>query len=999
MRKLYLLLLGVVFFATQALAQRTITGKVTDEKGNALPNVSVVVKGTTAGTSTKSDGTFSLVLPANAKLLVVSSVDMIAQELTIGSQSNFTVALKADDKTLQEAVVVGYGTQKKPSITGSVAAVKATDIENKPFSSVDKILQGQVAGLQSVAASGQPGAAQSIIIRGISSISASTGPLWVVDGVPVNTGDASRLQTTANLLSTINPNDIESISVLKDAASQSIYGSRASNGVIIVTTKKGRAGKTRVRFDSELGMSNTAYQNKLYTPLNAQQFFDVTREGLINAGYGANAAAVDPIMASNFGYGNGIDYSWLDAVTRNGSQQQYNLSLDGGNERTTFFVSGGHFKQEGTTINSQLSRNSGNIRITNKVSDKVTISTNINGAVVNQRAPLNGGAFGNPVLSSYFLLPSRSAYNPDGSYNFTALGGLHNTVALTKIDKRFLRQASIRGSIAADYAIRKNLKFRTSYGADFNMLEEDQYNNPVHGDGVASNGRSFAYYTRYYNWVWTNTLNWNFKLSKNGDLTNDMQVGYEAQKSSGYFASIQAQIMPVNFNMTMPAVGALPITANATISEYSFLSKFASTNLNYQNRFILSGSFRRDGSSRFSVNNKNGNFWSIGTSWNMEKEEIIKNIKWINQLKLRASTGVNGNAGIGNYDWFQLYSYGATYNQQPGSYFSNVGDSSLTWEKNKPTNIGFDISLFKNRFSVSFDYYTRTTESLLLNVPLSRTSGLTSATKNLGTMENKGVELTISGTPLVLKNFRWNIDFNFANNKNKVTALPGGNDIADGSFIIRQGVAYRTFFLREYAGVNPVNGDPLWYTDATHANKTNAYPGGNARNLVGNALPKYFGSLTNNFTIGAFTVQCQLYYNFGNYVYDTWGSYYAGAGFGGSYNKVVRVLNRWQKPGDVTDIPKYIYGGNKSFQSSSTMWLNKGDFIRVRNLEVSYDVPAAINQKFKISRSSFYVRGTNLFTYVKDKNLPFDPEQGTGSATNMNVFIPRTITMGLSVTF
>jgi hypothetical protein len=478
-----------------------------------------------------------------------------------------------------------------------------------------------------------------------------------------------------------------------------------------------------------------------------------------------------------------------------------------------------------------------------------------------------------------------------------------------------------------------------------------------------------------------------------------MQVGYEAQKSTGYFSSVQAQILPVNFNMTLPAVGALPITASATISEYSFLSKFASTNLNYQNRFILSGSFRRDGSSRFSINSKNGNFWSVGTSWNMEKEEFVKNAKWINQLKLRASIGLNGNAGIGNYDWLQLYSYGATYNQQPGSYFSNVGDSSLTWEKNKPSNIGFDVAVFKNRLSFSVDIYKRKTESLLLAVPLSRTSGLTSATKNLGSMENKGVEITVNGTPLALKSFKWNVDFNFAANKNKVTSLPGGNDIADGSFIIRQGVAYRTFFLREYAGVNPVNGDPLWYTDATHATKTNVYPGASSRALVGNALPKYFGSLTNNFTFGNFSVSCQLYYNFGNYVYDTWGSYYVGAGFGGSYNKVVRVLNRWQKPGDVTDVPKYIYGGNKSYQSSSTMWLNKGDFIRVRNLEFSYDVPAAINQKFKLSRSSFYVRGTNLFTWVKDKNLPFDPEQGTGSATNLNVFIPRTITMGLSLTF
>lgn len=997
MRKMLLLAIGVLLLWVHAHAQtRTISGKVTDASGSPVANASVLVKNSSVGTTTKADGTFSLTVPDNAKVLVFSSVGMTPFEATIGTNTTINASLKLEDPSLTEVVVVAYGTQKKADVTGSVAQVKAQDIENKPFSSVDKALQGQVAGLQSVAASGQPGSSQAILIRGVSSITAATGPLWVIDGIPVNTGDASRLQTTANLLSTLNPNDIESISVLKDAASQSIYGSRAANGVIVVTTKKGKAGKTRLRLDTEIGQSDIAYVNDKYRPLNAAEYLAISREGLVNAGIAQ--ATIDQTMTGR-GFGNGTDFNWYDAATRTANQQQYNIALEGGNEKTTFYLSAGHFLQEGTTINSKLNRTNGNLRITHKPINKATISFNLNGGNVVQRAPLAGGAFGNPVLSSYFLLPTRPAYNTDGSYNFTNLGGLHNTVALSEIDKRFLRELSLRGSIVGEYEILENLKFRTSYGVDYNVLEEDQYNNPMHGDGQASNGRAFSYYTRLFNWVWTNTLDYSQELTRNGDLVVNAQAGYESQKSQTYSSSLQSQDFPPTLLLTYPSAGARPTTATATISEYTFNAAFISGNFNYKNRYVVSGSFRRDGSSRFGGNNKYGNFWSVGGSWNVEQEAFMQNVTFIDQLKLRASYGVNGNAGIGNYDWLPLYGFGNNYNQQPGSAPSNVGDSSLTWELNKPFNVGIDMSIFKNRINFTVDYYVRKSEDLLLNVPLSRTSGFSSATRNIGAMENKGIEVTINATPVKTKNFSWIVDFNFANNKNKITSLPDGSDIADGNFIIRQGVAYRTFFLRPYAGVDPNNGDPLWYTDATHTTTTNVYPPATGRELGGNALPKYFGSFTNTFNYKGFSLDVQLYYNFGNYVYDTWGGYYLGAGFGAAYNKVARIMDRWQKAGDATDIPRYIEGGNKSFQSAHTFWVNKGDFIRLRNIQLGYNIPTKIISRAKMTNAFFYVRGTNLWTWVKDDNLPFDPEQGTTSASNLNVFIPKTMTVGLNLAF
>jgi len=997
MRKFVAILLGAILVVTQVAAQnKTIKGRVTEDGKKPLSNASIIVKGTTVAAKTNDEGYYSITIPANGRVLKFSSLNFEDQEVNIGSKSEINVILVNTVSDLQQVIVTGYGTTKKATNTGSIATVKASEIENLPFSSVDKALQGKVAGLQSVATSGQPGASQAILIRGASSITASNAPLWVVDGVPINAGDASRLQTTGNLLSTLNPNDIESISVLKDAASQSIYGSRAANGVIVITTKKGKSGKTKFRFDTELGNSDVAYVNEKYKPLDANEYINLTREGLVNAG--ASAAQTTSILNS-LGQGNGINFNWFDNIMRVGQQKQYNFSAEGGNDKTTFFLSGGNFVQDGTSINSQLKRNNVNFRITNKATDKLTIGLNVNAGNVSQRAPLNGGAFGNPLLSTYFLLPTYSAYKPDGTYNYILNGGLHNTVALSEMDKRFLRQSSIRGSVNGEYKILDNLKFRSVYGIDYNALEEDQYNNPLHGDGLASNGRAFAYYTRYFNYVWTNTLDLQQNITRNGDLSSSTQIGYEAQKSAGYFSTLQAQQFPPSLSLTYPASGASPTTSSATISDYTFESQFASTNLNYKNRFVLSGSFRRDGSSRFSAKNRYGNFWALGATWNIDREDFMANNKIFDQLKLRGSYGVNGNAGIGNYDAPALYGFGFNYNQLPGSAPTNVGDENLTWELNKPMNIGLDFSVLKNRVNVTVDYYIRKSENLLLSVPLSNTSGFGSATRNIGSMENKGLELSLNIIPVQTKDLRWDVDFNFSNNKNTITSLPNKADILSGNFIIRQGQSLNTFFLREWAGVDRSTGDPLWYTNDKRQASSNVYPGASARILAGQALPKFFGSLTNALTYKGFNLSAQLYYNFGNQVFDTWRGYYLGSGFGASFNKVKRQLDAWKNPGDITDVPKYVYNGNKNFNAGSTYNLNDGSFVRVRDIQFGYTLPKAYAEKLKIGNANFYVRGTNLFTWVKDKNLPFDPEQGTSSASNLNVFIPKTVTVGLSLAF
>lgn len=1015
MRKLFTALAAVLLFSLQLYAQKTITGKVTDEKDNPLPNVSIVIKGTTTGTASKADGTYSLQLPANAKTLVFSSAGLPTQEFAIGEQSVINASLKSFDKILQEVVIVGYGTQKKVALTGSVSTVKGSEIENKPFSSLDKALQGAVAGLQSAASSGAPGAAQDIRIRGVSSINAGNAPLWVIDGAVVNTGDVSRLQTTANLLSTLNPNDIESISVLKDAASTSIYGSRGANGVILVTTKKGRAGKTKFRFDTEIGYNKTAYTSDRNRPLNAKEYIDLTREGLVNAGN--TQAQIDATLTS-LGNGNGSDFNWLDAVTRQGSQRQYNLSASGGTDKTTFYISGGYFKQEGTTITSDLKRYNGAIRVVNQATDKLTLSANLDGGFVKQNTPQNGGAFGNPVLSAYFILPTFPGYKPDGTLNYLTAqfptSTLFNTLATTSLDHRRLNEFSLRGSVSAEYKILKNLTFKSNYASDYNTLEEEQYNNPFYGDGVttlpgsptfgtgilynpSTTGRVFNYYTRYYNYTFTNTLNYRQNIISNETYVN-LKVGYENQLSKGYFNSLQGTGFPLTLALQQAASTATPKTATATISNYSFLSEFALLDFNFEDRYILSGSFRRDGSSRFGANNPYGNFWSIGASWNIDKERILRNSKLISQLKLRASYGKVGNASIGNYDYFPGYGYGANYNSTPGSFPNNVGNLDLTWEVNKPLNVGFDLGVAKNRITFTADFYNRKSSELLLDVPLSPTSGFLTVRKNIGALENKGYELTLNVIPIKTKDFNWEINFNYANNKNKVTSLPDGKDILNGLFILRPGFNVQSYFLRKYAGVDPANGDPLWFTDSTLKATQNIYS--TAQRLIfGSASPKYFGSLTNTFNYKGFTIEAQFYYSGGNYSFDAFNSFYIGAGANPTFNKASRILGRWQKPGDKTDIPRYVYGGNKSFQSSSTFYLNNANYVRLRNLQVGYAVQQSVLSKLRLSSVFFYARGTNLFTWVKDKNQPFDPEQGAASRSNLNEFIPRTVSLGLNIGF
>jgi len=1027
MRKLVTIALCVVLAVTQIAAQtRTVRGKITDDKNSPIPNASVLVKGTTTGTTSGADGSFSINVAPTAKVLVISSLNFTTQEVGIGAKTSINVALVSSAENLQEVVVVGYGTQKKSEATSSISKVSGEKVANVPLSSVDQVLQGKVAGLQSVTFSGQPGANQSIRIRGIGSYTASAQPLYVIDGIQINSGDLSRATTTTNVLAQLNPDDIESVSVLKDAAATSIYGSRGGNGVIVITTKKGKAGKTKFNVSAEVGNNSPGDLPTIGIPVNANDWLTLFKESYTNALVISNPTVplatlqAAALTAAN-AYGDGtVNTTWKDLLLRTGAQQQYNISASGGDAKTQFFISGGYFKQVGTTIGSDLTRYSSVINLNHVVSPKINFSLSLQPTYSRQTTFIsNSSAFSSPTMEFYFARPTINPYNADGTYNIDRVqtknfNNVFNPLYVVANDIHSLDNFSMIGKIEGNYNIVKNLKLSSSMGSQYNDLEEYYYNNPAHGDGGTLGGRAFAYYTRYFLYDWTTQLNYHANVTKNNDLTVDATLAYEAISSKGYFISSQAQNFPTPL-LTAEGTASVPITAASSGSDYTFASLISRASINYKGRYILAGTFRRDGSSRFSSTNQYGSFPSVSLAWNVSKENFMSGVGFVSDLKIRGSYGTSGNAEVGNYTAKQLYGYGANYNNQPGGTFNGIGNADLQWEHAIMTDVGFEASFLKNRVSLIFDYYSKKSDQLLFSQPLSLTSGFSTITKNIGALENKGFEITLNATPIATRNFTWDVSFNITHNKNRVTQLPlGQKEIINGVQYVAPGHDINEFYMREWAGVDPATGNPLWYVN--NGDKTTTTTNySNAGLSVPNALPiptgksgspTYYGGFSNTFTFREFSVAGDFYYNYGNYVRDSWANYFNDE-VNPSYGKLNAVLARWQKPGDITDVPKLIYGTtntsttitNSSSNATSTRFLYKGDFIRLRNITISYSANANLVKKLKVSSLKFYVRGTNLWTKTYDSRLPFDPEQGVGSQSNLNVLYNKSITAGLNLGF
>ena len=1026
MRKLLTLLVCFSLALSQLMAQnRTVKGKVTDDKGAAVPNASILVKGTTIGTTSESDGTYSLSVPSSAKTLVISSLNFTAQEISIGTKTVVNALLLSVTQNLEEVVVVGYGTQKRANSTASTTRISGDKLADKAFPSIDMMLQGAAPGLQSVASTGQPGASQQIRIRGVGSFSmGASQPLFVIDGVIINGGDIANgngggfnINPSTNVLATLNSDDIESVSVLKDAAATSIYGSRGGNGVIIVNTKSGKVGKTQFRLSTDIGTNNVIAPPAAGMPLRAADWFTLFKEGMTNSVNSTTLvrnytdAQIATAMAG-YGYGNGVDVDWFGLITRPGTQQQVNLSASGGDAKTKFFVSGGYFKQMGTTIGTDLTRFSGNVKITNQATDKLSFTTKLTVGDVVQNSALassgisgGGGYYGNPGYVSLVLRPTQNPFNPDGTYNITAnnLGfpAHYNPLYVAANDKRWLKALQILGSETIEYKILNGLKYTSNLGIQYNTTEEYQFNNQYHGDGAGYSGYALSYYTRSFLWSWYNQLDYHLDIQKNKRFYADIKAGYEATRNARFQQVGSAQGFPPKLDLYSSENAATSTAGQQYQSDYAFTGAYSNAELSYDDRFNLHASFRRDGSSRFGSNNPFGNFWSVGAAWTVSNEEFLKKNTIISNLKLRGSYGTNGNAEIGNYAWRPTYAFGYNYNGNAGGTFNNIGNVNLTWEQNKQTDFGIDLGLFKNRVTISADYYKRTTDGSLLSQQLSRTTGFSGVINNLGNLENKGIELAISVIPIQTKDFTWTVNFNYAHNKNKVTSLPSGDQYnpQSSTYLLRVGQDFYSFYSRAWAGVNADNGSAQWYTDSTKTATTTSYAAAKLFLVGKSASPTDFGSLGNTFTYKNFSFSFDFYYNYGNYVAENYFVYFSD----GSYptrGKFNFMLNRWQKKGDITNVPKYVYGDATSGAAASDRRLFKGDYIRLRNLQLGYNLNnKSVLSKLHITSLAFYVRGTNLWTKVYDPNATSDPEQGVWGQANESVPPSKSMTFGLNIGF
>ena len=1007
---LIVMLLGIGVVTAQT---HTITGKVTDKNGQPVPGASIQVKGTSIGAIADGSGNFKLQAKSGVNL-AVSAVGYLGKE--VEASTNFLdIVLDMSSSDLSEVVVVAYGSQKKMNLTGSVATVSAAQIENKPFASVDKALQGAVAGLQSSSSDGTPGSGTDIRIRGTGSISAGQSPLWVIDGIIATTGDLTSNTTTANALSGLNPDDIESISVLKDASATALYGSRAANGVIIVTTKSGKAGKTRINLSTELGQNSIAYTNSNNRPMTTAQNQIVLRRGLINAGYATDDAEADSLIIDPVnGLGFNPDWlktntNWLDQVTRTGSQQQYNLSLSGGTEKTQYYASGGYFDQQGTTIATYFKRYNGSLSLSTKVNDRFTFKAGLNGSTSTQLSPPGSAAYASPVSGSFFLQPWFSPYNADGSFRYHDAegefpdGSQFNPVLLAAWNKSTATQLELRGYVSGEYQILRGLKLTSRYSGEYLDVNEYDYWNPLYGDGSSTSGLGQANDRKIFDWTWTNQLNYRLNLNRDKDFYADLLGGVEAYALTNNQVNFNGSGFPTTLALQYLASASKPTAAYNLPSGKSVSSYLANGIFNYKNRYIVSGSFRSDGSSVFSKDHKWGDFYSVGGSWNISEENFLKNVSFLSLLKLRSSYGTSGNTnGFGYYSSLATYGYGSAYTGAAGSAPNNVGNPNLTWEKNKAFNLGLDFGLWNNRLTGTVEYYKRITSDLLVTIPLSPTSGFSGGQlTNVGSMYNKGIELTLGGRPIVARNFVWESNFTFSHNTNRVTSLYNHAPISQNTrFNITEGHDIYEFYTRIWAGADPANGDPLWYTDATKKTTTNVSSKAKLSLTGKSATPKYYGAFSNTFTFKGFSLQAQLFYNFGNYIYSTWENYLSSDGtYLGSMNQLSNQLNAWQKPGDKTNVPETIFGGNQSSNRPSTRYLYKGDYIRLRNVEMGYNIPPSALKKANISSVYFYVRGTNLFTFGADKNLPVDPEVGAQSISDFQVFMPKTISVGIKIGF
>jgi TonB-dependent starch-binding outer membrane protein SusC len=1027
MRKVILTMLIALGFALGATAQdRTITGKVTDDKGVGLKGISITVQGTKNGTSTNSEGNFSI-KAAGSNTLVFSGVDFQTQKLRANSDK-LSVQMVSKANPLEEIIVTGYQSRRKRDDAGAISSVKASQIENLPSVSLDKALQGKAAGVLVQSNNGIPGGSINVRIRGAASINGGNDPLYVVDGVQINTRSDGAF-TQNNPLAFLNPDDIESIDILKDAASSAIYGSSASNGVVIVTTKKGRSGKTKFTVSSSFGMVTPL---KKFEVLDAQEFYQWRAEAV---GYANNLPANNLAVKQNVltllrvagastltstqadsAAASLQTYDWQNAAFRKGLIKTLNVSASGGNDRSTFRVSASAENQETFVTKANFNRYGLKVDLTNKATEKLSFNTSVNLSTFYQNNPFatNGSFLGSPAFSAAGIIPTNPIKNPDGSYYgvpgapIANLAGTlnQNIIAVNEWRSGFTRTNQMVGGQGIDYKLNSWLTARGFAGLDYRLVQGKNVTDARTPDGFNRKGLVQV------------QSNWNTNIIANATLNAVKQFGtknkfdglfgYEYRRENNESLTASGDGFPT-YEFATLNLAAAPVTVGEFKTGYKKASLFGNLNYSFDGKYLFGIVVRYDGSSKFGPNNKFGTFGGGKIGWNVDKESFLRNSKIISQLRLRYSYGTVGDDQIGNFDGSGLFGSGGLYNGAAGIGFNNLENPDLKWETVKTSNFGVDLGLFDNRITTSVEFYLKKTTDLLLSQPLQQTTGFASFTSNVGALQNKGIEITLNADVVksnINKGFGWNVNFVFSQNEQKVTELYGGlTQISDndpnrpnsGVLVHKVGYPTSSLFTQRYAGVNSATGRPQWYDDA--GNLTYQIANKDRVILGSTQLPKYAGGFTNRFSFKGFSLDAFFNYEYGRYATDGQLNF--------NSENIARINSiqsnydsRWTTPGQITATPRPNANGAESkgsgAQGGDRTWF-KADFIRLKTLTFTYDAPSSLFKGSRMGVSSLraYVQGTNLYTYSASEG--YDVEF-VGVATGI---IPqsRIITAGLQIGF
>jgi TonB-linked SusC/RagA family outer membrane protein len=990
---------------------RVITGKVTAASdGSSMPGVNVTLKGSPTGVTTDGDGNYRISVPTGKVTLVYSFIGMLPQEVNVGNRASVNVELAENPTQLTEVVVTGYNSTQKKDILGSITSISPSKFKDIPVAGFDQALQGQAAGVQVTQSSGTPGGGVAVRIRGNTSISASNRPLFVVDGIPVMDEAISGRGfggQNDNSLSFVNPNDIESMQVLKDASAKAIYGSRAANGVVLITTKRGKNNaRTSVTVDAQRGAIDIVKKVDL---LNSQELLELQREAVTNAGQDPDRRG---LIA---GVTDAVNTDWLDEVLRRGIYQQYQVSASGGNDKTKFYISGALRDEEGVQLNNRFTRYSGTANFDHKINQRASIGTNVLLAfTTNDR--VKGDNFLDGVYSGAIKsLPWFAPYNEQGklygpgSPNYPGFPNF-NPVAQALLPRFRTYGTKILAGMNAQYEIIKNLRLNSKISLDYNNSEEDQYESSATAIGgflPSVGGQGYGVYitNTLYTLLNSNTLTYDVAFNEKHHL--NALLGAEILQSKNRNSFATGRVFPSD-DFTYINSAAVQDQAGSGFAQNGLLSGFGEFRYDFKEKYLATFTARYDGSSRFGPSRRFGFFPSFSVGWRLSEEPWMKSLTFVQDVKLRASYGYTGNERIGNFTY--LGTWGAsTYSGATGVSPNNLNNPFLQWERTREANVGLDASFWSGRLSVILEAYDNLTDNLLFNQPLPLTTGFGGFQGNIGNIANRGLELTISSVNIDhsgTRGLRWNTDLNLSHNQNKVVSLVDDKPLFRGyqgngvsaTNVILPGHPLGTFWGLKALGVDVATGDAL-YEDF---NKDGRITPDDAQ-VIGTAQPLLIGGLTNRISWRNFDLSFFFQFTYGNKILNFANTTLVNTGADLENNQTRAALRRWQKPGDVTDVPRYVLGNTfNNFHSSR--FLEDGSYLRLKNVAFGYNLPSRWLNKVKINNARLYVTGVNLWTLTAYSGA--DPEvstlDGSTSAQGIDFFtLPQTrnVTVGLTIGF